>query len=185
MKLKLPVVLSLLGFFFCQAGTALAFPAAWYSWRGPDQNGTSSEKNLPDTLDAAKPLWTADFPGMSTAVAANGKIYIMGYLGEGPDLSEGVACFDSETGKKLWEKLYLDFLSDTIYLRYATSNPTLDPETGNVYIQDTQGIFAGFTADGKPLWEHSLMEERGTMTGWAELVCVTWGIFRPTICPGS
>ena len=88
----------------------------------------------------------------------------MGYVGEGPDLSEGVACFDANTGQKLWEKLYLDFLSDTIYLRYATSSPTIDPETGNVYIQDTQGIFAGFTADGKELWEHSLMEEYGRLT---------------------
>ena len=36
---------------------------------------------------------------MSTPVIANGKLYIMGYLGEGPDLDEGVACFDAETGK--------------------------------------------------------------------------------------
>ncbi len=164
MKLKIPVVLSLLGFFVSELGAAPAALTGWLNWRGPHQNGSSAEKNLPDTLDAAKPLWTADFPGMSTAVAANGKIYIMGYMGEGPDLSEGVACFDADTGKKLWEKLYLDFLSDTIYLRYATSSPTLDPETGNVYIQDTQGIFAGFTAGGKPLWEHSLMEEYGRLT---------------------
>ncbi len=60
-----------------------------------------------------------------------------------------MACFDANTGKKLWQKLYLDFLSDTIYPRYSTSSPTIDPETGNVYIQDTQGIFAGFTPDGK------------------------------------
>lgn len=161
MKLRLPVVLSLLGFFL---GPAQAAPTGWFSWRGPSQNGSSAEKNLPDTIDGSKPLWTADFPGMSTPVAINGKIYIMGYLGEGPDLSEGVACFDAGTGKKLWEKLYLDFLSDTIYLRYATSSPTIDPETGNVYIQDTQGIFAGFSAEGKPLWEHSLMEEYGRLT---------------------
>jgi outer membrane protein assembly factor BamB len=97
-------------------------------------------------------------------VAYNGRIYIMGYLGAGPDLSEGVACFDANTGQKLWQKLYLDFLSDTVYTRYSTSNPTIDPETGNVYIQDTQGIFAGFTPDGAVLWEHSLMEEYGRLT---------------------
>ena len=164
MKLKIPVVLSLLGLSLCNSHSAPLDGSGWYNWRGPNQNGTSRELNLPDTLDAAKPLWTADFPGMSTAVAANGKIYIMGYLGEGPDLSEGVACFDADTGKKLWEKLYLDFLSDTIYFRYATSSPVLDPDTGNVYIQDTQGIFAGFTGDGQPLWEHSLMEEYGRLT---------------------
>ncbi|HZM03995.1 MAG TPA: PQQ-binding-like beta-propeller repeat protein [Candidatus Saccharimonadales bacterium] len=164
MKLKIPVVLSLLGLFLANPHSARAGATGWFDWRGPNQNGTSAETHLPDTLDAAKPLWTADFPGLSTAVAFNGKVYIMGYLGEGPDLAEGVACFDAETGKKLWEKLYTDFLSDTIYVRYATSSPTLDPETGNVYIQDTQGIFAGFTAEGKTLWQHSLMEEYGRLT---------------------
>src|ERR1043166_6620185 len=120
----------------------------WLAWRGPAQNGSSSEKQLPDSIDASRPLWTADFPGQSTAVIANGKLYIMGYLGDGPQLQEDVACFDAETGQKLWQKLYSDFISDTIYLRYATSSPTVDPETGNVYIQCTQGIFAAFTADG-------------------------------------
>src|SRR5262249_55888283 len=52
----------------------------------------------------------------------------------------------------------------TIYLRYATSSPTVDEETGNVYMQGTQGILAAFTADGKPLWQHSLMEEFGRLT---------------------
>jgi outer membrane protein assembly factor BamB len=152
-------------------GLSLAFPHplpaqtdGWLSWRGPNQNGTSAEKNLPARLDAGNTLWTADFPGMSTSVIANGKLYIMGYLGEGPDLDEGVACFDAETGKKLWQHLYSDFLSDTIYLRYATSSPAIDPETGNVYIQDTQGIFAGFTPTGTKLWEHSMMEEFGRLT---------------------
>lgn len=136
----------------------------WLSWRGPEQSGVSRETGLPESLDAAHPLWTANFPGQSTAVVANGKLYIMGYLGEGPDLQEGVACFDAETGAKLWEHLYSDFLSDTIYLRYSTASPAIDAETGNVYIQGTQGILAAFTADGKPLWEHSLMELYGRLT---------------------
>ena len=59
-----------------------------------------------------------------------------------------MACFDAETGQKLWQHLYNDYLSDTIYLRYATASPAIDPETGNVYMQGTQGILAAFTADG-------------------------------------
>jgi outer membrane protein assembly factor BamB len=152
------------------AGLALVLPGplraadGWLNWRGPNQNGSSPEKNLPASLEAGNTLWTADFPGMSTPVIADGKLYIMGYLGEGPDLDEGVSCFDAETGKLLWQHLYGDFLSDTIYLRYATSSPAIDPETGNVYIQDTQGILAGFSAGGKKLWEHSMMEEFGRLT---------------------
>jgi outer membrane protein assembly factor BamB len=136
----------------------------WLTWRGPNQNGFSAEKNLPDKIDAKDALWVADFPGQSTPVIANGKLYIMGYLGDSADLQEGVACFDAETGKKLWQQLYTDFLSDTIYLRYATSAATVDPEDGNVFMQGTQGILAAFTPDGKLIWNHSMMEMFGRLT---------------------
>jgi outer membrane protein assembly factor BamB len=136
----------------------------WFNWRGPSQDGTSPETGLPDKIDAKAPLWTADFPGQSTPVIANGKLYINGFLGDGPDLQEGTACFDAETGKLLWKHMTNDFLSDTIYLRYATSAPTIDAETGNVYVQATHGLLSCFTADGKLLWQHSLMEEYGRLT---------------------
>jgi outer membrane protein assembly factor BamB len=136
----------------------------WLSWRGPEQNGTSREKGLPEKLAVEQALWTADFPGASTPVIASGKLYVMGYLGDGPDLQEGVACFDAETGKNLWEHLFSDFLSDTIYKRYATSSPTVDAETGNVYVQGTQGVLTAFTSDGKTLWQHSMMEAYGRLT---------------------
>jgi len=137
----------------------------WLAWRGPQQNGMSLEKNLPDKIpNKEAALWVADFPGQSAPVIANGKLYIMGYLGEGPDMQEGVACFDAETGQKLWQQLYNDFLSDTVYQRYATSSAAVDSETGDVFMQGTQGILAGFNSDGKLLWQHSLMEEFGRLT---------------------
>src|SRR5262249_39840966 len=136
----------------------------WLSWRGPQQTGLSLEKNLPTRLTLEDTLWKADFPGQSAPVIANGKVYIMGYLGDGPDLQEGVACFNADTGQKLWQHLYNDFLSDTIYQRYATSSTAVDPETGDVFMQGTQGILAALSADGKLLWQHSLMEEFGRLT---------------------
>src|SRR5947209_1933263 len=60
----------------------------WLNWRGPQQNGSSLEKSLPDKIDVKEALWVADFPGQSTPVIANGKLYTMGYLGNGPDLQE-------------------------------------------------------------------------------------------------
>ena len=147
------------------ASPAFAAPVTgWLGWRGPQHLGTSLETGLPDKVDAKAALWTADFPGQSTPVIANGRLYINGYLGDGPDLQEAVACFDAETGTKLWEHRENDFLSDTVYLRYSTSAPTVDGETGNVYVQGTQGLLMCFTADGKLLWKHSLMEEYGRLT---------------------
>ncbi len=136
----------------------------WLAWRGPEQNGVSPEKGLPTELDPAKPLWKAPFPGASTAVVANGKLYIVGFLGEDAELQEGIGCFDAETGQKLWQHLFSDFLSDIIYSRYASSNPAIDPETGNVYLQGTQGWLVAFSPDGKLLWKHSLGESLGRLT---------------------
>jgi outer membrane protein assembly factor BamB len=147
------------------AASLVAAPVkGWLQWRGPDQNSTSRETGLPDKIVATETLWTAQFPGQSSAVIANGKLYINGYLGEGADLQEAISCFDAETGQLLWQHRFNDFLSDTIYLRYATSSPTIDPETGNVYMQGTQGILNCFTADGTLLWQHSMMEEFGRLT---------------------
>lgn len=138
--------------------------SGWLNSRGPEQNGTSRETGLPEKIDPAQALWTADFPGASTATVADGRLYIMGYRGDGPDLQEGVACFDAESGKLLWEHLFNDYLSDIIYTRYASSSPTIDPETGNVYIQGTQGNLAAFTRDGKLLWMVPMMELYGRLT---------------------
>src|SRR5262252_7314028 len=97
---------STIGFSFALLFSAVLVSSApagpvsgWLNWRGPNQNGTSAEKGLPDKVDPKKPLWVADLPGQSTAVVANGKMYIMGYLGEGADLQEGVICYDADTGK--------------------------------------------------------------------------------------
>ena len=136
----------------------------WLTWRGPLGTSVSSEKGLPQKLDAKAPLWSVDFPGQSTPVISGGRLYINGYQGDGQDLQEFTACFDAETGQELWRHGESDFLSDTIYLRYATSSPTVDPETGNIYAQHTQGLLMAFSPEGKLLWKHSMMEEFGRLT---------------------
>ncbi len=152
--------------FAMAAWEAAAAPVTgWLAWRGPEQSGVSRETGLPARIgSASEALWVAEWGGQSTPVIANGRLYVGGYKDDGPDLQEGVACFDAETGKELWRRTFNDFLSDTIYLRYSTASPAIDPETGNVFMQGTQGILAAFTAEGQPLWKHSLMEKWGRLT---------------------
>src|SRR5688572_28623130 len=125
MKLWYSITLGALGMALALHSTAHAAVTGWLDWRGPFQNGTSLEKGLPSKIDAKQTLWTANLPGQSTPVVANGKLYINGFAGEGQDLQEVIACFDAETGKKLWEYRFNVFLSDIIYLRYSTSSPTV------------------------------------------------------------
>lgn len=156
---------------FCAIFVSASCPAAdkvegWLNWRGPNQDGVSLEKNLPDkwTPGGENSLWIADIPGQSAPVIANGRVYVMGMKGDGPDMQEGVFCLDAATGKVLWDSCFNDFLSDTIYLRYASSAPVIDPETGNVFTLGSQGFVTGYSPDGKILWQHSMMEELGFMT---------------------
>jgi len=166
---RAPLLKALLAIVFVCGGVAAEENGAqvgWLSWRGPRQDGTSDEKNLPEkwTPDGENCLWVRELPGQSSPVFHNGRMFIMGWEGTGSDLQEGLYCLDPETGKTHWSVKHNDFLSDIIYTRYASSAPSIDAETGNVYMQGSQGILAAYSADGKLLWSHSLMEEFGRLT---------------------
>jgi outer membrane protein assembly factor BamB len=145
----------------------LTAASGWLSWRGPDQYGSSPAKvSLPDSLDleGKQHRWTYPVRGAGTPVAADGRIYAFGFYGETGVVEETLLCLDAETGKKIWEYRFADFISDIVYNRYAVGAPAVDPETGNVYVKSTNGLLMGFTRDGDLLWERSMMEEFGMLT---------------------
>jgi outer membrane protein assembly factor BamB len=148
------------------ASPALAQPVdGWLNWRGPLHTGASLESNLPEKCQPGEELWSYDIKGAGTPVIANGKLYAFGFYGEeGEDVREALVCFDAVTGKKLWEALFSDYLSDVIYSRYGIGAPAVDPETGNVYLQLSNGHSVAYTGDGKLIWEHALMEDFGRLT---------------------
>jgi len=81
----------------------------WLSWRGPQQNGSSLEKKSAPPPLIRRTALGRGFSRQSTPVIANGRLYIMGYLGDGADLQRASTCFDAETGKQLWSQRYNDF----------------------------------------------------------------------------
>jgi outer membrane protein assembly factor BamB len=145
----------------------LAAASGWLAWRGPGQDGISTAKQaLPTDLKLGGPnhRWSFKARGAGTAVIADGRVYAMAYFGVNEEVEEAVVCLDVKTGAKLWEHRFLDFLSDTTYDRYAIGAPSVDAQTGNVYVQSTAGEAVAFDRDGKQLWTHSLQEEFGRLT---------------------
>ena len=145
----------------------LSAASGWLNWRGPDQNGKSPAKvSLPDSLDleGKEHRWTYPVRGAGTPVAADGRIYAFGFYGETGLVEETLLCLDAESGKKIWEHRFADYISDIVYNRYAVGAPTVDAETGNVYVEATNGLVMAFSPDGELLWEHSMMEEYGRLT---------------------
>ncbi len=148
------------------AGTQTKKPAVgWTSWRGPSQDGSSREARLPKSLALETPgSWSIDLAGRGTPTIADGRVYALGYEGSGDALQEVLVCLDETSGKRIWERRFTDFLSDVIYSRYSIGSPTIDPETGNVYVLTTPGLVCCFTRDGEELWQHAMGEEYGRLT---------------------
>ena len=144
---------------------AQSVSGGFYNWRGPDQNGTSKETGLPAKWDLQKDtLWTLDIKGRGCPVVAGDRVYSLGYVGDKEELREVFSCIDINTGKVIWQHFYSDFISDIIYDRYSIGSPTIDQETGNIYIMTTPGLLLCYTPEGKEVWRLSLMERYGKMS---------------------
>lgn len=144
----------------------------WPNWRGPQQNGISTEKGLIDHWDpeggeGSNLLWkNADLAGRSSPVVLRGKLYTIvrdrpGTENEG----EKVVCADSATGDILWEHRFNVYLSEVPDTRVGWSSCAADPETGRIYAQGVCGYFCCLEGDtGEVVWDRSLHEEFGLIS---------------------
>jgi outer membrane protein assembly factor BamB len=162
-------------------GTGTTQAADWLHWRGPDQTGFSRETNLPDEWDPTTPgrnnlVWKAPYGCRSTPLIMNGKAYIVSSLNDTPKpptpaqrliMGEQVVCLDAKTGKTLWTRKFNVFHTDIVMNRLGWSPLAADPENKLVFAHLTGGQFVAFQADtGDTVWEHSLTEEYGRVTGY-------------------
>jgi outer membrane protein assembly factor BamB len=143
----------------------------WIPWRGPEQTGFSRDTNLPAKWSPAKPgennlIWSQPYGGRSTPLVMNGRVYLINDAGEGLNEQERVMCFDAATGKVLWQHRFNVFFTDVVSARVGWACLAGDRETGNVYAHGVQGLFFCFDKDGKVLWQHSLTEEYGRISGY-------------------
>src|SRR5467141_580545 len=77
----------------------------WPDWRGPDRDGTSKEKGLPEkwSLAGQNLAWKAPYGGRSTPIVPGDHLYLQNTAGKEETEQERVMCFHADTGKLLWE----------------------------------------------------------------------------------
>ncbi len=148
----------------------------WASWRGPFQNGISREQGLVNdwSLSPAKNvLWTSETGGRATPIILNDRVYLncrthheVANPKEKIHSREQVICWDAKTGKELWRDEFNVFYTDIPSSRVGWASMSGDPETGNVYVHSVSGRFRCLSGDGKVLWERSLVEEFGQISGY-------------------
>ena len=113
----LPVVLLLLA---PALAPSAAFAGDWYQWRGPEQNGVSRERDLPEkfSLDASDAgsnlVFTANYGSIATPIVQGGQVYFLSKVGEGPTQQERILALHADTGKLLWAKRFNVWHTDIV-----------------------------------------------------------------------
>ena len=146
-----------------------ADPLDWPYWRGPEMNGISREKDLPDSWspDGENLIWARPELGTrSTPVVMNGNLYTFVRHNPGtPNEAEKVVCVDAITGSTKWENISNVFLTDVPDTRVGWSSVVGDPATGHVFSLSVCGYFQCIDGQtGKTLWSHSMSEEYGLLS---------------------
>ena len=133
----------------------------WPDWRGPNHDGASQEKGLPEkwSLKGQNLAWKAPYGGRSAPIVMGDHLYLLNSAGKGETLQERLMCFNADTGKVLWEHRFNVYQSDVPPHRIGWAAPVGDPATGNVYALGGGGNLVGFSRDGKQLWQRSLGED--------------------------
>jgi outer membrane protein assembly factor BamB len=163
------VALSLAG--VCPAAEKLARdPLDWPYWRGPEMNGISREKNLPDkwSEDGENLLWkNPELASRSTPIVMRNRLFTLARHNPATlQEAEKVICADAETGEVLWEHVFNVYLTDVPDTRVGWSSVVGDPESGNVFALGVCGYFVALDPEknGEVVWSRSLSEEFGLLT---------------------
>src|SRR5437763_14018846 len=83
--------------------SATGFAANWPTWRGPENDGVTSETNLPLTWSATENVkWKIALPepGNSTPIIFGNRVFLTQAVGP----RRTVMCLDRKEGKLLWQQ---------------------------------------------------------------------------------
>jgi outer membrane protein assembly factor BamB len=142
----------------------------WPDWRGVNRDGIWSETGITEKFDdkIQTPKWSVTVgSGYSGPTVANGKVYLTD-LQKQPVQTEGVLCFDENTGKKLWEFRYP---CEYVSVGYpAGPRASVVISENKAYSLGTMGNLFCFNATtGDVLWQRDLNREY-------EIRMPIWGI---------
>lgn len=139
----------------------------WAESRGPQRNGTSSERNLPSSWSPAGDnlAWTLPFGGRSTPAVHGNRLYLQTITtGDVSTTQERLVAVDTASGQVVWERRVSQYLSDVPQHRAGWASPAVDPRTGNIIMFTIAAELLAFSPAGDVLWTRSLPEEYGAIT---------------------
>ena len=152
--------------FLVIALTSTVHSENWPQFRGPNQDGSSSEKNLPEKFSKTENVkWAAELPGLSASVPAiwGDSVFVTAPI-EAEKKFVGI-CLDAKTGKERWRKDLAEGSRWDKASNLASPSPTTDGE--RVIFLFATGDLACFDFSGKELWKRQLAKDHGNFgTQW-------------------
>jgi outer membrane protein assembly factor BamB len=145
----------------CQQATAKS-DSDWPQWRGPFFNGSTNEKNLPESFSRTEGIiWASPLPGPSgaTPVICNSRVFVSSTVKGKPDFL--ALCFDAGNGKQLWKKNI-----DTETRRFPRNNvasPSPVTDGKHVFFLYASGDLVGLDYKGNKIWSRNIEEEYGNL----------------------
>jgi outer membrane protein assembly factor BamB len=143
--------------------------ANWPRWRGPEQNGHTSETNLPVKWSAQNLAWKTQLPGVgqSSPIIWGDRIFVTSALGKGEERL--VLCIDRKTGKFLWQQSAWKGIPEKSHIMNGWASATCVTDGEVVVAFFGVGGLHAYTLDGKPLWSRELGKfEEGN---WGTAAC--------------
>lgn len=130
--------------------------ADWPGFLGPQRNGKSAERGLPQKWSPAGPpvVWQTEIgTGYAAPAIHAGRLYHFARLGDEARLT----CFDAATGKSLWECSYpTDFTDMLGYNNGPRATPVVDGQF--VFTMGAEGILQCVRVDtGQIVWRINTM----------------------------
>lgn len=165
--------------------TSLSLPSAvlaenWPNWRGPNQDGSSSETGLPDKFSTTAGVkWAVTVPGLSASVPV--------IWGENVFITAPVAaekklvglCYDKKTGAEKWRATISEGSEVQWDDKSNLASPSAATDGDRVYFLFANAVAAACDFSGKIVWKRDFKETHGAFaTQW------TYGS-SPTIDSGK
>ncbi len=132
--------------------------ADWPQWRGPNEDGITSER-LPAKPDFTQLRWQKKVgTGFSSVAVAQGRVFTLGHSGGKEDGTETLWCFNSETGAEIWHHSYAAPLLDRFYEGGPGATPTVRGQ--QVFTYSKHGRLHCYdAATGKAIWQRDMLAE--------------------------
>jgi outer membrane protein assembly factor BamB len=130
--------------------------ANWPRWRGPHEDGHSSEAHLPVKWDAKSIAWKVPLPGrgQSTPVIWGERMFLTTALDDGRE--RRVLCLDRNGGKILWQQTAWTGQPEKSHIMNGWASPSCVTDGQIVVAFFGIGGLHAYTVDGKPLWSREL-----------------------------